>query len=125
MRIKFVDDNVKKVKVFFQYNYYIQFFYLVYGGYGEGMGGFRGLMRNLGGRFRFNFMGNSGVYGGGYGGGSISYGVDYYSLFFQGGGYVLFVYNIGLEVDEKMFWRMFFFLGIVIKVNVIMDYQKN
>uniref|UniRef100_A0A8W8LAX8 RRM domain-containing protein n=2 Tax=Magallana gigas TaxID=29159 RepID=A0A8W8LAX8_MAGGI len=87
MRIKFADDNAKKVKAPSQYNYYTQPPYPVHGGYGEGMGGSRGPMRNPGGRFRFNPMGNSGAYGGGYGGGSTSYGADYYSPPSQGGGY--------------------------------------
>ncbi|XP_022323528.1 ELAV-like protein 2 isoform X1 [Crassostrea virginica] len=125
LRVKFADDNAKKVKAPSQYNYYNQTPYPVHGGYGEGMGGSRGPMRNPGGRFRFNPMGNTSTYGGGYGGGSSSYGADYYSPPSQGGGYVLFVYNIGPEADEKTLWRMFSPLGTVTKVNVVMDHQKS
>lgn len=125
LRVKFADENSKKVKAPSQYNYYSQPQYPMHGSYNEGMSGSRGPMRNPGSRFRFNPMGSSSSYSGGYGGGSSSYGADYYTPPSQGAGYVLFVYNIGPEADEKTLWRMFSPLGTVTKVNVIMDHQKN
>lgn len=64
---------------------------------------------------RFNLMSGNyffGVGGGGGGGGDM-------------GGQILFVYNIGYDVEEKTLWQLFALLGIVIKVNVIMDYVRN
>ena len=108
------------------------------GGYGGGFGGFAGPrgggaggpMRH-GGRFnnRFNPMNAGG--GGGFGNnGRMNSGLG--SLGGGAGagaggddGHVLFVYNIGLDADERSLWQLFSPYGTIQKVNVIRDYQKN
>lgn len=40
-------------------------------------------------------------------------------------GFVLFVYNIGPETDERELWQLFSPFGVVQKVNVIRDNVKN
>ena len=40
-------------------------------------------------------------------------------------GYVLFVYNINPDADERFLWQLFAPFGAVQKVNVIKDYGKN
>jgi len=42
-----------------------------------------------------------------------------------GPGYILFVYNIGTDTDERALWQLFFPFGALQKVNVIRDAEKN
>ena len=106
--IKFADDNAKKVRApqqNFQHPAFAQGPRFPYGG---GMGN-HGPMRSPGNRFRYNPMS----------------GANQYNNFNQGNGYILYVYNIGYDADEKTLWQLFAPLGTVQRVNVIMDHAKN
>ena len=79
------------------------------GGYPRG----GGPMRNQGNRFRYNPMTSGyGAQGQNQNGGSDS-------------GFILFVYNIGLDALESTLWQLFSPYGTVKKVNVIRDHVKN
>ena len=106
--IKFADDNAKKVRApqqNFQHPAFAQGPRFPYGG---GMGN-HGPMRSPGNRFRYNPMS----------------GANQYNNYNQGTGYILYVYNIGYDADEKTLWQLFAPLGTVQRVNVIMDHAKN
>jgi len=79
------------------------------GGFGVPGGG---PMRNQT-RMRYNPMGM----GGGGGGPAAAGGADK--------GFVLFVYNIGVETDEYALWQLFCPYGVVQRVNVMRDYEKK
>nr|QEN98433.1 Elav2 [Phascolion cryptum] len=78
------------------------------GGY-HGRGG--GPMRNQGSRFRYNPM------------------TTVNQVQTQNGGsesgYILFVYNIGIDATESTLWQLFSPFGTIQKVNVIRDHVKN
>ena len=108
MTVKFADDNAKKVRA-----PVMQMMPPGRGGYHQGGGGFGGgPMRHGGNRFnRYNPMTGS------YGGQAEEEG--------DGEGYVLFAYNIGLNATERTLWQLFSPFGVIQKVNVIWDHQRN
>lgn len=81
------------------------------GGDGYGAAGGYGPMRNQSRYSRFNPMTSNYSNGGGNAMGEA--------------GFVLFVYNIGPESDERELWQLFSPFGVVQKVNVIRDTAKN
>lgn len=71
-----------------------------------------GPMRSPGNRFRYNpVTGN--------------YSTPNSGLSLSQGGYVLFVYNIGTNSNEKTLWQLFSPFGTVQKVNIMRDHQKG
>ncbi|KAK3087767.1 hypothetical protein FSP39_010387, partial [Pinctada imbricata] len=127
--IKFADNKAKKVREIQarqQQNVYQPIPKIGAGNMYSG-----GPLRNPTGRFgggRFNPMGGASGYGGGAmstqrlggaggGGGRVLQNME--------SGYILFVYNIGYDADEKLLWQLFAPLGTVQKVNVIMDHAKG
>ncbi len=94
------------------------------GGYGGGRGGYGGggygggAMRNQGqARFnRYSPMNSGAGYSGGAAAATSEDGSD---------GFVLFVYNIGSQTDERGLWQLFSPFGNIQKVNVIRDHSKN
>lgn len=95
------------------------------GGYGA-RGGYAsyGPVRNRAGLNRYNPM--SGTYSSGaYAG----FAEGYHQNGGTGGGgdagFVLFVYNIGPDTDERALWQLFSPFGTIGKVNVMRDFQKN
>ncbi|XP_076304267.1 ELAV-like protein 1 isoform X2 [Tachypleus tridentatus] len=101
LNIKFAEDNAKKVQATGPTMMLQRFASPFRGAYGGGgpmrQGGFQN-------RYRYNPMM--------YGMASTTIGEP---------GYILFVYNIGTETDEKSLWQLFSTYGTVQKVNVIRE----
>lgn len=105
LSVKFADDNSKKVPPAF-----LQYPIPPFRGAGFGGGPLR--PGNIQNRYRFNPISNSFI---GSTPGSAS----------GNGGYILFVYNIGAEVDERNLHHLFLSYGTVLKTNVIRDPNTN
>jgi len=43
----------------------------------------------------------------------------------EGGGYTLFVYNIGMDANEKAIWALFHQFGVVQRVNIVRASETN
>lgn len=86
-----------------------------------------GPVRSMGGnRNRYNPMASSGSYGGSGAGGYGAAGYGATPTQPNGpDGFILFVYNIGNNANERLLWQLFSPYGSVSKVNVIYDHNKG
>jgi len=117
--IKFADDNSKKFKQQAQVQFLPIPNFAAPGPMRNRMGGFQRFnpMGNMGGPGNFNqnnFNGMGGM-GPGMGQGGPS----------GGGGFTLFVYNIGFNATDQTLWQLFSPFGTVQKVNIMVDREKN